>query len=182
MGVVGNNKDGVRLGELREQIQGRQPDEEDIGNCIVGHAKGRPDCPSLRTRQLIDSADPRLQQLVKSCKRKIRLGLHPRRPQDAHTRCLGASDRLGQDRRLADADLTANQEGATAVTRSAEKFVDFAEFLLTSEQRLGSHLEAIFLSSQTVVQPRVASLADRPPSLSQSTLVAPCMRRSATEG
>ena len=93
VGVLGDHQDGSACGRVREQLQRRQCDEEQLGSGGGGLAEGRAQGLALWRRKLRHVGEQRLQKLVQARKRQLSFREHARRRQDDHAASTRASSR-----------------------------------------------------------------------------------------
>ena len=108
--VVEEAHERLRLGDVREQAQDREPNEEPVRRRAVVETEGRAQGMSLRCRQPLDAVVERPAQLMKPGECQLHLGLDTRGMHDP------AARRVGQDvveqGGLADAGLAAQDDHA----------------------------------------------------------------------
>ena len=108
--VVEEAYQGLRLCDIGEQAQHRQPHEEPIRGVACSQAERGAQCVALWVRQAVEPIDERHAELMKSGKGQLHLGLHARRAHHAAPR--GVRGEILQEGGLADARIAPEHEGA----------------------------------------------------------------------
>ena len=121
--VVHEADERLRLGDVREQRQDREPDQERVGPRHGTEPKRRLQRVALRSGKGIHVAEQRRAELVQRRERQLHLGLDTLGAQD--TRGVGACRDVVDQRGLADARLAAQHKGAAApVASSGQQLVE----------------------------------------------------------
>jgi DnaK suppressor protein len=158
---------------LREQLERAEGDQEGIGGRGLVQAERSPQRCSLTLRQRVHSVEHGPQELVKAGERQPGLGLDRGRAQNGPALVGGVTAGLGEERRLADAGLTAENECPAAVADAFEPLVEHVQLALPSHQRLDRrHPQDVlpYVNEITDVIPSATRLA--PPAYSEDVLEA----------
>ena len=110
VGVVDHAEEAALPGGLRQQSENRERHEKRIRRRPRTQPESDIERVALRTRQALTECKDRRAELLNRSERKLHLALDPGAADDSQRR--GLLDRVVQQRRLADAGLAMDDEGA----------------------------------------------------------------------
>jgi predicted ester cyclase len=133
MGVVDHAQETAFAGGLRQQAENRERHEKRVRRRSRAQPERDVERVALRTRQAVTERKDRRTQLLNRRERELHLALDSGAPDDSHGRRL--VDRVVEQRRLADAGLAMDDEGATvSVTGRRHQPIEGRSFAFPTQQ------------------------------------------------
>lgn len=114
MQVVGQEEDRCGGGGVGDQVEDREPDQEDVGHLCLVLAECGPQGRPLRRGQVGDPRAERTEHPLQAGVGDAALGTGVGSPQHPKAHLLGEGGGFGQERGLADARCAADQQRAPA--------------------------------------------------------------------